>query len=66
MGIKWYSRWTYFKDLLLVLTHKELKLRYKSSWLGYVWSVAHPLAFAGIYVIAFGIIMRIQIVRISS
>lgn len=44
-----------------MLTHKELKVRYKSSWLGYVWSLAHPLAFAAIYVIAFGIIMRIQI-----
>jgi len=36
----------YLKDLVLVLTQKEIKLRYKSSWLGYAWSIANPLAFA--------------------
>jgi lipopolysaccharide transport system permease protein len=55
------SRGKYLKDLLLVLTQKEIKVRYKSSWLGYVWSLANPLAFALIYFIAFGIFMRIQI-----
>jgi ABC-type polysaccharide/polyol phosphate export permease len=33
-------------DLLLTLIQKEIKARYKSSWLGYIWSVANPLAFA--------------------
>ncbi len=51
----------YLKDLLLVLIQKELKIRYKSSWLGYLWSLAHPLAFALIYYVAFGIFMRVQI-----
>ena len=48
-------------DLVVVLTQKEIKLRYKSSWLGYVWSVANPLAFAILYVVAFGVFMRIDI-----
>ncbi len=51
----------YFRDLLFVLTQKEIKVRYKSSWLGYAWSVAHPLAFAILYFVAFGIFMRIPI-----
>ena len=50
-----------YKDLLIVLTHKEMKVRYKSSVLGYLWSVANPLAIAVVFYLAFKIIMRIQI-----
>ena len=48
-------------DLIIVLTQKEIKVRYKSTWLGYAWSVANPLAFALIYLVAFGIVMRVGI-----
>jgi lipopolysaccharide transport system permease protein len=51
----------YLRDLVVVLTQKEIKLRYKSSWLGYVWSVANPLAFATLYFVAFRIFMRVDI-----
>jgi len=50
-----------YKDLLIVLTHKEIKVRYKSSVLGYLWSVANPLAIAIVFYLAFKIVMRIQI-----
>lgn len=50
----------YYRDLVLVLTQKEIKTRYKSSFLGYIWSVAHPLAFAFVYYIAFKVVMKIQ------
>jgi lipopolysaccharide transport system permease protein len=50
----------HYIDFITVLTHKEMKVRYKSSVLGYFWSIAHPLAFALIFFIAFKIIMRIQ------
>lgn len=49
------------RDLLLVLTQKEIKVRYKNSWLGYLWSIAHPLAFSLIYFIAFGLFLRVDI-----
>jgi len=49
-----------YRDLIAVLTQKEMKVRYKSSVFGYCWSVAHPLAFAFVYFIAFKIVMRIQ------
>ncbi|HWP02729.1 MAG TPA: ABC transporter permease [Gemmatimonadaceae bacterium] len=55
------SRLEHLRDLLLVLTQKEIKVRYKNSWLGYVWSVAHPLAFALVYFIAFGLFLRVDI-----
>lgn len=47
-------------DLIVVLTQKEIKVRYKSSFLGYLWSVAHPLAFAFVFFIAFKVVMKIQ------
>jgi lipopolysaccharide transport system permease protein len=53
----------YLKDLLVVLTQKEVKLRYKNSWLGYLWSVANPLAFAALYFVAFSVYMRVDIPR---
>jgi len=50
-----------FIDLVVALTHKELKVRYKRSVLGYFWSVANPLALALVFYVAFKIVMRIQI-----
>lgn len=51
----------HFRDLIVVLTQKEIKLRYKNSWLGYLWSITNPLAFAFVYFIAFKTFMRIDI-----
>ena len=42
-------------DLILVLVQKDMKVRYKSSWLGYAWSVANPLLFTVVYYIALGV-----------
>lgn len=53
-------QYEHFRDLVLVLTQKDLKVRYKSSTLGYLWSIAHPLALAFVFVIAFKVVMRIQ------
>lgn len=50
----------YYRDLILVLTQKEIKVRYKSSIFGYLWSIGHPLAFAFVFFIAFKIVMKIQ------
>ncbi|MCC6346462.1 MAG: ABC transporter permease [Nitrospirales bacterium] len=49
-----------YRDLVIVLTQKEMKVRYKSSIFGYFWSVGHPLALAFVYFIAFKVIMKIQ------
>jgi lipopolysaccharide transport system permease protein len=51
----------YYKDLVIVLTQKELKVRYKRSFLGYLWSIANPLALALVFFIAFKIFMKIPI-----
>ena len=43
----------YYRDLLFVLVAKEFKVRYKSTFLGYVWSILNPLAFAAVYFFVF-------------
>jgi lipopolysaccharide transport system permease protein len=51
----------HYIDLVTVLTQKDLKVRYKSNILGYLWSIGHPLAFAFVFFIAFKVVMKIQI-----
>jgi lipopolysaccharide transport system permease protein len=53
--------WESYRDLLLVLVQKELKVRYNNKVLGYLWSIANPLSSALIYYVAFKVFMRVQI-----
>lgn len=48
------------KDLLWLLTRKEITLKYKRTFLGILWSLLNPILLALIYFIAFKIFMRIQ------
>jgi lipopolysaccharide transport system permease protein len=50
----------HYIDLITVLTQKEMKVRYKSTFFGYAWSIAHPLAFAFVFFMAVKVVMRIQ------
>ncbi|HEY9302579.1 MAG TPA: ABC transporter permease [Trichocoleus sp.] len=57
-----YSRdWENYRDLLIVLVQKELKVRYNNKAIGYLWSIASPLTSALVYYIALQVFMRIQI-----
>lgn len=47
--------------MVAILTEKEIKVRYKSSFFGYLWSVAHPLAFALVFFVAFKVVVKIQV-----
>ncbi len=46
------------RDLLILLTRTELKVKYKSSVLGYVWSMLNPALVLGIYYVIFKVISR--------
>jgi lipopolysaccharide transport system permease protein len=61
MGFKMNHRLQHVIDIIIVLTQKELKVRYKSNVLGYFWSVGHPLAFALVFFVAFKVVVRIPI-----
>lgn len=55
------ARAGYYWDLVLVLAQKEIKTRYKNNVLGYVWSLANPLAYTGIFYFAFQVVFKIDI-----
>lgn len=47
-----------FRSFLLALVRLDLRLRYKRSWLGGVWSLIHPMTMAATYVTVFsGVLM---------
>ena len=47
-------------ELLLELTRKELRRRYRRTYLGYALSLLHPIALAAVFFLAFRIIMRFE------
>jgi lipopolysaccharide transport system permease protein len=51
----------YYRDLIWALLVKEFKVRYKSTVLGYAWSVLHPLLFTLVYLFLFKIVLKVQI-----
>lgn len=53
--------WENYRDLVTVLVQKELKVRYGNKLLGYLWSIANPLASAFVYYFAFSVILKVQI-----
>jgi len=52
-------------QLLYFLTLKEFKLRYKNSFVGYIWAILNPLAFATVYFFAFKLVMKFDIENYS-
>ena len=59
------THWTHTLELLYLLVRKDLKVRYKNRFLGYLWALANPLAFAFVYWIAFKFIMRVEMENYS-
>lgn len=51
--------WSY-RDLLRHLVGRQLKVKYKRSTLGWVWSLANPLLVAGVFTLVFSIFLRIN------
>ncbi len=51
----------YYRDLILVLLGKEFKVRYKNTFMGYAWSVLHPLVLALIFSMFFSVFVRLRV-----
>lgn len=49
-----------YRDLILALANRDVKLRYKQTLLGIVWVVAQPLVAAGLLYFAFRVVARVQ------
>jgi len=50
-----------YKDLVIELTKKEIKIKYKNSYLGYFWSILSPLMLAWVFYFVFHTISRMNI-----
>ncbi len=46
------------RQLLAVMTARELKARYRGSVLGFLWSLANPLLLLGVYTFVFGLVFQ--------
>lgn len=49
--------WRY-RELLVNLTRKELKVKYKTSVLGFLWTLLNPIMYLVIFSIVFGVIFQ--------
>jgi ABC-2 type transport system permease protein len=50
--------WFAFRELLRNLVLRDLRLKYRGSVLGFVWSMVNPIVTVGVYALAFGYILR--------
>ena len=50
-----------YKDLLLELVSRDIKLKYRRSFLGYVWSILNPLLIMIVLTIVFSSMFRFEI-----
>ncbi|KRW92349.1 ABC transporter permease [Alicyclobacillus hesperidum] len=50
-----------YRGLLVNLALKELRLQYKHSFLGFIWSMLNPMLMLVVYVVAFKFILRSDI-----
>ena len=50
------SYWARYRPALWLLTTRDLKVRYTTSALGYLWSIIDPLLMAGIYWFVFSVV----------
>ncbi len=55
------KRSVHLAELIFILAEKELKIRYKSAWLGWLWSVLNPLLLMIIFSLVFGRIIPVGI-----
>ena len=46
------------RQLLAVMTARELKARYRGSMLGFLWSLANPLLLLGVYTFVFSLVFE--------
>jgi homopolymeric O-antigen transport system permease protein len=55
-ALRWLGSW----ELILQLAGKDLKLKYRGSVFGFLWSLVNPLVMLGVYTLAFSVILRVR------
>ncbi len=55
----------HYRSLIVELTKREVKLRYRGTWLGFFWSLLNPLIMTIVYTVVFSYFLRINIPNYS-
>lgn len=55
-ALRWVGSW----ELIVQLASKDLKLKYRGSVFGFLWSLVNPLVMLGVYALAFSVILQIR------
>ncbi len=59
-------RWVRTRDLLRELISRDIKLRYRGSVLGVLWTMVNPLAELLVLLFVFGVVLRVDIKNFSA
>lgn len=59
--IKYIKELLEYKELLINLTFKDLKLKYRNSVLGFLWSFFNPILMLIVYNFAFKLILKVRV-----
>ena len=54
----WLDRFVKYWDLLVLLVQRDVKLKYRRSFLGYLWSVLNPLLSMLVMVVVFSTMFK--------
>lgn len=54
------------RSLIVELVRRELKLRYRGTWLGFLWTLINPLVFMVVYTLVFSYFLRIGIPKFPA
>lgn len=57
---KWTRELWFFRELLLALTLREIKVRYKQTLLGAFWAILQPASLTIIFTVVFGIFLKVD------
>ena len=60
------SRMRTWIDLTFLLVTRDLRVRYRGSFLGYLWSMMNPMLYMGILTFVFSHLMKVQIENFAA
>ena len=49
-----------YRDLFYILAYRDLRVRYAQTFLGFVWALLQPLATLLIFILVFGIVVKVD------
>lgn len=58
---KWFFELWHYRELLIALTFREIKVRYKQTLLGVAWAILQPASLTVIFTIVFSLFLQVDV-----